>query len=308
MLSLTKERWNDTNWVNDLRKTYKYDEHNNKTEFLWEWGNGKKWRNHIKSFFTYDSLNNKIKELHKQWNIKWIDTYRYTYKYDKIDSMLQVLIERYQNNKWNFSEKWIFGYDENNRKSNSYLYHWIGTAWLPDYRSTFEYDEKGNLLTHFVYSYRLLEWEKSWKQTWTYNKDGYLLTQIFNYWKDSMWTNYNRILSFSDSRERLFTYDKSYKIEIFYTSATGIKNILHQAAIVKLYPNPATDYIDVMLNEAKEPVLSVKVYDVLGNVVVDTPPGPLLIEGERIRLDVSGLAAGVYFVKIGNKMYKFVKM
>jgi hypothetical protein len=42
--------------------------------------------------------------------------------------------------------------------------------------------------------------------------------------------------------------------------------------------------------------------------LVYTPPGPLLIEGEIIRLDVSGLAAGVYFVRVGGKMYKFVKM
>jgi hypothetical protein len=84
-------------------------------------------------------------------------------------------------------------------------------------------------------------------------------------------------------------------------------------------PNPATDYIDVILKERQRlktaegsgvanPNLSVKVYDVRGNVVVDTPPGPLLIEGERIRLDVSGLAAGVYFVRVDGKMYKFVKM
>jgi hypothetical protein len=73
-------------------------------------------------------------------------------------------------------------------------------------------------------------------------------------------------------------------------------------------PNPATDYIDVMLSGVKHPVLSVKVYNLLGNVVVDTPPGPLLIEGEKIRLDVSGLAAGVYFVRVGGRMYKFVKM
>ena len=58
---------------------------------------------------------------------------------------------------------------------------------------------------------------------------------------------------------------------------------------------------------AANPFLSVKIYDVLGNMVVDTPPGPLLIEGERIRLDVSGLAKGVYFVRVGGRMYKFVK-
>jgi hypothetical protein len=90
------------------------------------------------------------------------------------------------------------------------------------------------------------------------------------------------------------------------SSYTGVEDNLFSDKF-EITPNPATDYIDVMLSGAKHPFLSVKVYDVLGNVV-DTPPGPLLIEGERIRLDVSGLAAGVYFVRVGGKMYKFVKL
>ncbi len=82
-----------------------------------------------------------------------------------------------------------------------------------------------------------------------------------------------------------------------------------------IYPNPAGDYIDINTNvvilngtQWSEESNSLLVYDVLGNVVVDTPPDPLLIEGERIRIDVSGLAAGVYFVRVGGKVYKFVKM
>jgi hypothetical protein len=75
----------------------------------------------------------------------------------------------------------------------------------------------------------------------------------------------------------------------------------------ELNPNPATDYIDVMLSRAKEPVLSVKVYDILG-VCVGTHPLAPSREGESIRIDVSGLAAGVYFVRVGGRVYKFVKM
>jgi hypothetical protein len=74
-----------------------------------------------------------------------------------------------------------------------------------------------------------------------------------------------------------------------------------------LSPNPATDYIDVILSEAKHPFLSVKVYDVLGVCVLTHPPA-ISREGESVRIDVSDLAAGVYFVRFGGKMYKFVKM
>ncbi|GEM_PF-3080841 len=78
-------------------------------------------------------------------------------------------------------------------------------------------------------------------------------------------------------------------------------------------PNPAGDYIEidaksfVMLNEVKHPFLNVKVYDILGVCVLTHPLAPSR-EGESVRLDVSGLAPGIYFVRMGGKMYKFVKM
>jgi hypothetical protein len=89
----------------------------------------------------------------------------------------------------------------------------------------------------------------------------------------------------------------------------GIDDAIYNETKV-ITPNPATDYIEiknVMLNEVKHPFLNVKVYDVLGVCVLTHPLAPSR-EGERIRLDVSGLAAGVYFVSVDGKMYKFVKL
>jgi hypothetical protein len=78
---------------------------------------------------------------------------------------------------------------------------------------------------------------------------------------------------------------------------------------IRITPNPSTDYIEIIASSlALWERARVRVYILLGNVVVDTPPGPLLIEGERIRLDVSGLAKGVYFVRVGGRMLKFVKL
>jgi hypothetical protein len=74
----------------------------------------------------------------------------------------------------------------------------------------------------------------------------------------------------------------------------------------KITPNPATDYIDIAITNDYILNGRAKVYDVLGNVVL-THPLPLSQDGVAIRLDVSGLATGVYFVRIGDKMYKFVK-
>jgi photosystem II stability/assembly factor-like uncharacterized protein len=92
-----------------------------------------------------------------------------------------------------------------------------------------------------------------------------------------------------------------------FKDETGIDNEISNTREFRISPNPATDYINVILSEAKNPFLNVKIYDVLGNVVLTLTPA-LSLKGEGVRIDVSGLAKGVYFVRVGGRMLKFVKI
>jgi hypothetical protein len=54
----------------------------------------------------------------------------------------------------------------------------------------------------------------------------------------------------------------------------------------------------------------VRVYNLLGEIQTtpslrDTPPWK---GGEKVRFDVSGLATGIYFVRFGDRVGKFVKL
>jgi hypothetical protein len=97
-----------------------------------------------------------------------------------------------------------------------------------------------------------------------------------------------------------------------YVPATSVSD--NSENVLLISPNPATDYIEiategVILNgmQWSEESNSLFVYDVLGVCVLTHPLAPSR-EGESVRIDVSGLAAGVYFVRVGGRMYKFVKM
>jgi hypothetical protein len=73
------------------------------------------------------------------------------------------------------------------------------------------------------------------------------------------------------------------------TTTTGIEN--HLLNSISLYPNPAKEYIDVRVDEFN--VTSMEVYDVYGKLinnvsVIDNPT----------RINVSNLAAGMYFVRV----------
>jgi len=110
----------------------------------------------------------------------------------------------------------------------------------------------------------------------------------------------------------------------YYVDAVGIEEFITTTTIT---PNPAKNYIEinnVILSETKDPVLNVKVFDVLGAEVLNTStsflrkqeshgsydeiPNQVGNDIQSFRIDVSSLSPGVYFVSVGGKMYKFVKL
>jgi hypothetical protein len=70
-----------------------------------------------------------------------------------------------------------------------------------------------------------------------------------------------------------------------------------------IYPNPASDYltIEAIPSEASK----VQIFNVLGVEIKSLTPS--LSVGNEVRINVSDLATGTYFVKIGNRFVPFVK-
>jgi hypothetical protein len=81
---------------------------------------------------------------------------------------------------------------------------------------------------------------------------------------------------------------------------------------LQISPNPAYDFINVFVGAGSEPALTgdVKIYNLLGEILTtpslrDTPPWK---GGEKVRIDVSGLPPGMYFVGIADRFSKFIKL
>jgi hypothetical protein len=74
-------------------------------------------------------------------------------------------------------------------------------------------------------------------------------------------------------------------------------------------PNPASDYINVDLSFLQRQESEIMIYNIFGECILTTPAlrATPPYQGGDIRIDVSALPAGVYFVKVGNeKPIKFV--
>ncbi|MFA7625980.1 MAG: T9SS type A sorting domain-containing protein [Candidatus Kapaibacterium sp.] len=74
-----------------------------------------------------------------------------------------------------------------------------------------------------------------------------------------------------------------------------------------IHPNPSSDFITIPeLNNGLQPIVyKVQIFDGLGIEVMSI--GARLDQSQQ-RIDVSHLPAGVYFMRVGTRVEKFVKM
>jgi len=99
-----------------------------------------------------------------------------------------------------------------------------------------------------------------------------------------------------------------WEIEVYDSSKINSSYSETLSSFGNISPNPATDYITII--QPSDGFL-VEIYDVMGVLIQSTkfnltqhPP----LMGERLRIDVANLFPGVYFVKIGDRFEKFVKI
>jgi ligand-binding sensor domain-containing protein len=74
-------------------------------------------------------------------------------------------------------------------------------------------------------------------------------------------------------------------------------------------PNPATDFIEINLNKGLQPLVqNLQIFDILGIDVSPAGGGVSRADGGGFKIDISHLHAGVYYLRIGNNVEKFLKM
>lgn len=89
---------------------------------------------------------------------------------------------------------------------------------------------------------------------------------------------------------------------------TSVESIGNKDGI-NIYPNPAVDFITISLESWSPPSrwtpTKIEIFDILGVKVISEAIHPMT---SSHRMNLENLPAGVYFIKIGDKVEKFVKM
>jgi hypothetical protein len=96
-----------------------------------------------------------------------------------------------------------------------------------------------------------------------------------------------------------------YKMDLTALALSTTKPIINYNSI-KVYPNPASEFIyaDLEFNQASE--FDAKLFDVNGKLVKSFKINQASVGRHLIKMDVSSLYQGIYFLKINdsNKTFK----
>jgi len=108
---------------------------------------------------------------------------------------------------------------------------------------------------------------------------------------------------YAGSKDNIFLLDYSlgpvFHYELDPNNVNEENNLLQDE--ISLSPNPATDFLEISFPDHALKDVAIHVYNVFGEKV-------LSLYHYSAKLDVSALAPGIYFIRVGEKVGKFIKM
>jgi hypothetical protein len=263
-----------------------------------------------RDYYTY--IGKIQKDIYRQYKVNgvWKDTAQETFKYSPTGKLI------YNSSIDNQYVERIYEYDPITDLLLSYQYYSNKILLGHD---EYIYNIKGQLIFYETFSP-----SGHYKEDYFYTNDTLKFinrsTAYYDYlgfqtWDDTYINfNYNNGIKI----QKVMTYhfrknwsdDKYGKIDYQYRIINGVDDEKTENTLISVSPNPATDFIEISVGtrRAVSEQSEIKIYDILGQIVstpvcsADTPASG----GQRI--DVSGLVSGMYFVRIGDKVMKFVKL
>ena len=293
-------------WMNETRIAYEYDFFGNVTEALYQEWNVDDWEDMTKVTYTYEGevisevvyqyfmngmWNNAMKEVYNyngdmwtvliwDWNgTTWASDLLHTYT--RNGNTIELVIQYMQGGAWQNQERQIFTLDFDENVTEILIQGWMNSAWEDDEKIIYTYVDG-------VYTEQLLQfWTGSWEDVYKYNfeydgmgnaKHGECKERLEGVW-----------LAADGDIDMAYGYNAQTKtfyaaeVEMTYVDLTKVDE--NAQTNCSVYPNPADGEIQVQT----EGFQKVEIYSLTGQ---------LMLESLCSTLDVSGLASGVYLVKI----------
>ena len=303
------ERWEYNILATGYYDTYTYDSNNNMQLLVRQSWLNDVWMYIYRATYTYDSNNNMLTELGETVNGVWENAFLNTFTYDSNNNMLTQFVQRWVNGDWVNGAIYTLTYDSNNNLLTK-LYEPLEyySSLESDQPHTYTYDSNNNTLTFLRQKKINNLWVSISQYLWTYDENGNGASAEYWQWTDESWQPFDTSLSsfsislyYNNMQSELSC--RGYKATASYIKTTGNPNSIEDISLstISIYPNPTTGLLNITSGEQN--IQLVSIYSLSGAKMFST---------QDTILDISHLAAGIYFVRIttnkGMITKKIVKM
>jgi hypothetical protein len=314
-------------WINQNKLINIYNDNNLPEiteEYTWS-DEFKRWDNLSKSMFYYDSISRITENVILKWNIlkqDWVNYIRYRYSYSDYSDWSEMLMNSWdtENSKWINYYKHLHNFTGTNA-TELIILDWdkVNNVWMNYKRHTYDYINDSLLNSKQIFNWSTGNEIWNCFRKYHYNYDSRKnLTQedIYLCLVDTMayaemkydYDEFDRKLQLTDKRwdKTNMIWNNYLKDVYYYGEPTGID---WNNNIITVSPNPASDFIILKIARSdgmEIPNINIRIFDLLGlmriNISAYTPQN-----AEEIRIDISSLPKGMYFIHAGNKVLKFIK-
>ena len=265
------------------------------------------WMPYSRTDYTYNAEGEITQSLNSQWDMiggKWEETQKEDSEYNGRGYLtLRVQSEwNADSNKWIITSRQVRVYDANGYSISNAYYGWSYLLNMLVGYSFYEYtrDEDGNVLsyTDYIWDLILAAWVGNFRYVYTYdyNFAGFDILAPFYMWQ--MITSYIEYVYLGGTLKSSEEWVESDAFTYHYSDLeVGVSVAELTGGELSIYPNPATDYIQVTGDELNVGARIV-MYNVSGRMVMNQ----VLDRGGRI--PVSHLSDGIYLIRLvqGSKV------
>lgn len=272
---------------------------------------GSGWEPSAKTTVTYNQEDRVAEVLEFDYIASaWAPVSRYGYTYTAEGQILTELIQSSVNDTaWEDSRQINYTYNSAGKRIQMEVSRFDGTQWLAESKEIYDYNAEG-LLSGRIYQYHTGgNYENSTKVSYHYN--GSVLTHYDNYsWSsvDAEWTAVDRINienNIENNAGTIVQWQQSWNTgsflelvngnskETFYFESYTPSSINKlDKSKVAVYPNPATNDLNIKVTDAR--IETIQVYSITGALVMNVRN----VQQGEAKVDISALQSGLYNVLI----------
>lgn len=313
LTTLEEQSLEGNTWTTQYASSYEYDFSYNVIEILTK--DVVNDEEYLLETFTYDG--GKLSEdLYQEWNgTNWENVSKYVYNY--LATSTQVLLWEWDGGNW--TPSYMFTYSENGNTEELLIQYMQGGAWQNEQRLTTTLNDDGTVSEILYESCDVNVWFIDGKKVYHYTNGLYdeVIYYLFvyddenSYWLESTKAEYGydahgnatsgvSFCNFGDGWENcsgefemaygedrdVYEFD-GLRFDAEYIDVTGVEE--PEAVSLTFYPNPVNDVLVIRTDDFQK----AEVYSLTG---------AKLLESTSNKVDVKGLQAGMYLLKVYDGM------